>query len=69
MPSASTTPLIGFGALGASLLFGYIWTHASPSSGVLHGAGFALAATALLYLTFSSDVATAGKDSPGSIQQ
>ena len=35
--------------------------------GVLTGAGFALAATALLYLTFSSDVATAGK--PGSIQQ
>ncbi len=28
--------LIGFGALGASLLFGYIWTHASPARRVLH---------------------------------
>ena len=53
--------LIGFGALGASLLFGYIWTHASPPAAFYTGAGFALAATALLYLTFSSDVATAGK--------
>ena len=61
--------LIGFGALGASLLFGYLWTHASPSAAFYTGAGFALAATALLYLTFSSDVSTAGKDSPGSTQQ
>ena len=59
--------LIGFGALGASLLFGYIWTHASPPAAFYTGAGFALAATALLYLTFSSDVATAGR--PGSIHQ
>ncbi len=50
--------LIGFGALGASLLFGYIWTHASPSAAFYTGAGFALAATALLYLTFSSNVET-----------
>jgi MFS family permease len=57
--------LIGFGALGASLLFGYLWTHASPSAAFYTGAGFALAATALLYLTFSSDVSTAGKGSPG----
>jgi MFS family permease len=57
--------LIGFGALGASLLFGYIWTHASPPAAFYTGAGFALAATALLYLTFSSDVSTAGKASPG----
>jgi MFS family permease len=61
--------LIGFGALGASLLFGYLWTHASPSAAFYTGAGFALAATALLYLTFSSDVSTAGKHSPGSIHQ
>ena len=47
--------LIGFGALGASLLFGYIWTHVSPHAAFFIGAGFALAATALLYLTFSSD--------------
>jgi MFS family permease len=48
--------LIGFGALGASLLFGYIWTHASPHAAFYTGAAFALGATALLYLTFSSDV-------------
>ena len=52
--------LIGFGALGASLLFGYIWTHVSPHAAFYTGAGFALAATALLYLTFSSDT-----DAPG----
>ena len=57
--------LIGFGALGASLLFGYIWTHASPPAAFYTGAGFALAATALLYLTFSSSAATVGKGSPG----
>jgi MFS family permease len=28
--------LIGFGALGASLLFGYIWTHVSPPAGLLY---------------------------------
>jgi MFS family permease len=43
--------LIGFGALGASLLFGYIWTHVSPPAAFYTGAGFALVATGLLYLT------------------
>ena len=46
--------LIGFGALGASLLFGYIWTHVSPHAAFYTGAGFAMAATALLYLSFAS---------------
>jgi MFS family permease len=44
--------LIGFGALAASLLFGYLWTHVSPQAAFYTGAGFALTATALLYLTF-----------------
>jgi MFS family permease len=43
--------LIGFGALGASVLFGYIWTHVSPPAAFYTGAGFALVATGLLYLT------------------
>jgi MFS family permease len=47
--------LIGAGALGASLLFGFIWTRVSPSAAFFTGAGFALTATALLYLMFSSD--------------
>ena len=47
--------LIGFGALCASLLFGYIWTHVSPPAAFYTGAGFALVATGLLYLTFSSE--------------
>jgi MFS family permease len=47
--------VIGFGALAASLLFGYLWTHVSPHAAFYTGAGFALAATALLYLTFSPD--------------
>jgi MFS family permease len=47
--------LIGFGALGASLLFGYIWTHVSAPAAFYTGAGFALVATGLLYLTFSSE--------------
>jgi MFS family permease len=57
--------VIGFGALCASLLFGYIWTRVSPHAAFFTGAGFALAATGLLYLTFSSDVVTAGERSPG----
>ena len=40
--------------LGASLLFGFIWTRVSPSAAFFTGAGFALVATALLYLLFSS---------------
>jgi MFS family permease len=47
--------LIGIGALAASLLFGFIWTRVSPPAAFFTGAGFALAATALLYLMFSSD--------------
>ena len=47
--------LTGFGALAASLLFGYLWTYVSPHAAFYTGAGFALAATALLYLTFSPD--------------
>jgi MFS family permease len=45
--------VIGFGALAASLLFGYLWTDVSPHAAFYTGAGFALAATALLYLTVS----------------
>ncbi len=47
--------VIGVGALAASLLFGYIWTHVSPQAAFSTGAGFAVAATALLYLMFSSE--------------
>jgi MFS family permease len=48
--------LLGAGSFAASLLFGYIWTHASPPAAFFTGAGFALAATALLYLTFPRGV-------------
>jgi MFS family permease len=48
--------LLGAGSLAASLLFGYIWTHASPPAAFFTGAGFAVAATALLYLTFPRGV-------------
>jgi MFS family permease len=47
--------VIGSGALAASLLFGFIWTHVSPPAAFYTGAGFAAAATALLYLMFSSE--------------
>jgi MFS family permease len=47
--------VIGVGALAASLLFGYIWTHVSPQAAFSTGASFAVAATALLYLMFSSE--------------
>lgn len=46
--------LLGAGSLGASLLFGLIWTRISPAAAFLTGAGFAVAASALLYLMFSS---------------
>jgi MFS family permease len=46
---------IGIGALAASLLFGFIWTHISPPTAFLTGAGFAVTATALLYLMFSPE--------------
>jgi MFS family permease len=48
--------LLGAGSLAASLLFGFIWTHHSPSAAFFTGAAFALAATALLYLWFSRDI-------------
>ena len=44
--------LLGFGWLAASLLFGLIWTRVSPPAAFVTGAGFALAATALLYFMF-----------------
>jgi MFS family permease len=47
--------VIGIGALAASLLFGFIWTRVSPPAAFYTGAGFAVTATALLYLTFSSE--------------
>ena len=46
--------LLGAGALGASLLFGAIWTRVSPPAAFLTGAGFALSATALLYWMVSA---------------
>jgi MFS family permease len=46
--------LLGAGSLAASLLFGLIWTRSSPPAAFVTGAGFALAATGLLYLMFSS---------------
>ena len=44
--------LLGAGSLAASLLFGAIWTRVSPAAAFYTGAGFALAATALLHLMF-----------------
>jgi sugar phosphate permease len=44
---------LGFGGLAASLLFGALWTRVSPAAAFFTGAAFALAATLLLYLTFS----------------
>jgi MFS family permease len=44
---------LGLGSLAASLLFGFIWTRASPEAAFYTGAAIALAATGLLYLTFS----------------
>ena len=46
--------VLGVGSLAASLLFGLIWTRISPPAAFLTGAGFAVAATALLYLMFSA---------------
>jgi MFS family permease len=46
--------VLGVGSLAASVLFGLIWTRLSPPAAFLTGAGFAVAATALLYLMFSS---------------
>jgi MFS family permease len=44
---------IGVGALAASVIFGAIWTRVSPPAAFLTGASLALAASVLLYLTFS----------------
>jgi MFS family permease len=44
---------LGFGGLAASLIFGAIWTRVSPDAAFVTGAGFALAASVLLYLAFS----------------
>jgi MFS family permease len=41
---------LGIGGLGASLLFGVIWTRVSPRAAFLTGAALAVAAAALLYL-------------------
>ena len=46
---------LGVGGLAASLLFGAIWTHVSPDAAFLTGASLALAASLLLYLSFSDD--------------
>jgi MFS family permease len=51
---------IGIGALIASLLFGFVWTRGSPRAAFVTGAGFALAATALLYSLFRSEPSRAG---------
>lgn len=47
--------VLGVGSLGASLMFGWIWTRVSPPAAFYTGAGLALAATLLLYLMFSPD--------------
>jgi MFS family permease len=44
---------LGFGGLASSLIFGALWTRVSPGAAFLTGAGFALVASVLLYLTFS----------------
>jgi len=46
---------LGVGGLAASLLFGAIWTRVSPDAAFLTGASLALAASLLLYLSFSDD--------------
>jgi MFS-type transporter involved in bile tolerance (Atg22 family) len=45
--------VVGGGSLLASLLFGFIWTRVSAPAAFFTGAGFALAATGLLYSVFS----------------
>ena len=44
---------LGIGGLAASLIFGAIWTRISPGAAFLTGASLALAASLLLYLSFS----------------
>jgi MFS family permease len=43
---------LGVGSLGASLMFGAIWTRVSPHAAFLTGAALALVATGLLYFLF-----------------
>jgi MFS family permease len=43
---------LGVGSLGASLMFGAIWTRVSPHAAFLAGAALALVATGLLYFLF-----------------
>jgi MFS family permease len=44
--------VLGVGTLAASLVFGWIWTHVSPSDAFFTGAGIALLASALLFGLF-----------------
>jgi len=46
--------LLGAGSLGASLLFGFVWTRVSAAAAFYTGAGFAVAAIAMLYVLFPS---------------
>jgi MFS family permease len=41
--------VLGVGGLGASLLFGFIWTRVSPAAAFLTGAGLSVAALVLLW--------------------
>jgi MFS family permease len=45
---------LGVGSLIASVLFGWLWTRVSPAAAFATGGALAAAATALLYLLFSS---------------
>ena len=44
--------MLGVGSLGASLMFGWIWTRVSPPAAFYTGAALAVTATLLLYLMF-----------------
>jgi MFS family permease len=44
--------VLGIGSLGASLMFGWIWTRVSPPAAFCTGAALAIAATLLLYFMF-----------------
>jgi MFS family permease len=52
---------LGAGSLGASLLFGFLWTRVSPQTAFLTGAGLAMAAAALLYLVVRPEPRLAGR--------
>jgi MFS family permease len=58
---------LGIGALAASLLFGLVWTRVSPEAAFLTGASIAVAATLLLYLSFSPADGGDGVDGRGSV--